>query len=85
MHEADAMLNRLVYDRHNELLAVETFAEALVRAGETFLTDPLGKPQIPSWNRVLAADRQYLEAIWDIPEQDMQEAEEFIKKEDGGK
>ena len=73
-HEADAILNDLIYDRHAEMSAVDTFAQALVRAGEAFMEDPLGKPRIPSWNRVIAADPAFMEDIIRIAEEDMKEA-----------
>ncbi|MBN2288764.1 MAG: glycosyl transferase, partial [Candidatus Glassbacteria bacterium] len=73
-HEADALLNDLVYDRHAEMVAVDTFAQALVRAAETFRQDPQGKPRIPSWNRVAAADPGFLEEIIRIVDEDMKEA-----------
>jgi glucosyl-3-phosphoglycerate synthase len=73
-HEADAAINGLHYDRHSELIAVETFARSLSRAGEVFFEDPLGKPQIPNWNRVLSADHSFLEDVVALPEQDMNEA-----------
>ena len=76
-NEADAALNGLVYDRHAELLAVETFARSLVRAGETFFEDPLGKPQIPNWNLAAAASESFLTDIVKIPEKDMKEAENY--------
>lgn len=76
-HEADAALNGLVYDRHSELLAFESFARSLVRAGETFFDDPLGKPQIPNWNRVAAANESFLQDIISISEEDMKEAESY--------
>ncbi len=73
-HEADAAINGLLYDRHSELIAVETFARSLVRAGEVFFDDPLGRPQIPNWNRVLSANPSFLEDVVELPEQDMDEA-----------
>jgi len=76
-HEADAALNGLVYDRHTELLAVDTFARSLVRAGEAFFDDPLGKPQIPNLNRVVAASDSFLRDIVSIPEKDMKKAESY--------
>ena len=76
-NEADAALNNLAYDRHAELLAVDIFARSLIRAGETFFEDPLGKPQIPNWNRVAAASDSFLRDIVRIPEKDMKEAENY--------
>jgi len=54
-HYADARINGLNFDRHAEEEAVHAFARALRLATESFLTDPLGAPLIPNWNRVVAA------------------------------
>jgi glucosyl-3-phosphoglycerate synthase len=51
----DAALNGLVFDRHEEELAVETFSRALRTAGLSFVRDPMGTPQIPNWSRVTSA------------------------------
>ena len=51
----DAALNGLVFDRHEEEVAIETFSRALNAAGLSFVRDPMGKPQIPNWNRVTSA------------------------------
>ena len=50
-----ALLNGLSYDRHLEIDAIETFAEALRAAQERFLEDPIGIPMLGSWARVRAA------------------------------
>ncbi len=52
---ADAMINGLELDRHEEEVAVQAFARAIALAAEDYLKDPLGAPLIPNWNRVLAA------------------------------
>lgn len=52
---ADASLNGLKYDLHQEDSAVLLFAQSLRAAAEEFLQDPLGTPQIPNWNRIFAA------------------------------
>jgi glucosyl-3-phosphoglycerate synthase len=54
-YHADAMINNLLFDRHEEETAVETFAHGLKLAGEEFFADPLGNPLIPNWNRISAA------------------------------
>ena len=51
----DAALNGLAFDRHEEEVAVETFARALRMAGLSFVRDPMGAPQIPNWSRVTSA------------------------------
>ncbi|MBW7996332.1 MAG: glycosyl transferase [Candidatus Glassbacteria bacterium] len=73
-HEADAAINGLHYDRHSELIAVDTFARSLVSGGEAFFEDPMGPPQIPNWNRVLSADHAFLKDVVKYPELDMKEA-----------
>jgi len=60
---ADAMLNGLLYDRHAEEKAVATFARSLHQAAEDFMTDPLGLPLIPNWNRVVAAIPDFFERL----------------------
>jgi glucosyl-3-phosphoglycerate synthase len=51
----DAMINTLKFDEHRETTAVEAFTHGIEIAGKTFLKDPLGVPQIPSWSRVTSA------------------------------
>ena len=48
----DAMINGLKYDRHQEEGSVEVFAQSIMAAGETFLSNPMESPFIPNWNRV---------------------------------
>lgn len=54
-YEADAAINGLEFDRHEEAKAVESFARAITMAAETFMKDPMGTPLIPNWNRVTSA------------------------------
>jgi glucosyl-3-phosphoglycerate synthase len=54
-YHGDAMINGLEYDRHIEGQAVDMFTEAIRKAGDIMERDPLGAPQIPSWNRIFAA------------------------------
>ena len=60
---ADAMLNGLEFDRNEEEAAVATFAESLRQATNDFVEAPLGNPQIPNWNRVLAAIPDFFELM----------------------
>ena len=62
-YHADAMINGLIFDRHAEETAVETFAHALKIAAEEFFADPLGAPLIPNWNRITAALPGFLGAL----------------------
>jgi glucosyl-3-phosphoglycerate synthase len=72
-HEGDAAINHLIFDRHAEGRAVETFARAIRIAAEQFLADPLGMPLIPSWNRVLSAVPDVLERLREAVEQESEE------------
>ena len=54
-YHADAMINGLEFDRHEEEVAVQAFAQAIRLAAEDYLKDPLGAALIPNWNRVAAA------------------------------
>ena len=69
----DAALNGLTFDRHEEELAVETFASALAGAGLSFVKDPMGAPQIPNWSRVIAATPGFLGQLRDAVEEDILE------------
>ncbi len=62
-YHADAELNGLFFDRHEEELAMETFSRALHAAGLGFVRDPMGAPQIPNWSRVCAAWPEVLEDL----------------------
>jgi glucosyl-3-phosphoglycerate synthase len=54
-YHADAMINGLEFDRHEEEVAVQAFSRAIALAADDYLKDPLGVPLIPNWNRVAAA------------------------------
>ena len=70
----DAALNGLVFDRHEEEFAVETFTQALAAAGLGFVRDPMGAPQIPNWNRVTSALPTFLDELRDAVEADATDA-----------
>ncbi|MFT6225567.1 MAG: glucosyl-3-phosphoglycerate synthase [Paracoccaceae bacterium] len=59
----DAKMNGLSFDRHKEEQAIELFAENIMRAGQFFLDNPHETPFIPTWNRVHAADPEFLSAL----------------------
>lgn len=52
---ADAAINGLEFDRHEEETVVEAFCNAIQIAGDGYLEDPLGAALIPNWNRVTSA------------------------------
>ncbi len=52
---ADASINALSFDRHEEEVATLTFVRSIRAAARAFQEDPLGAPLIPNWNRVQSA------------------------------
>lgn len=54
-YEADAAINGLEFDRHEEAMAVEAFIRSLSMATEMFQENPMATPLIPNWNRVTSA------------------------------
>jgi glucosyl-3-phosphoglycerate synthase len=54
-YEADAAINGLAFDRHEEAKAVEAFTRGITMAAQTFMENPMGTPLIPNWNRVTSA------------------------------
>lgn len=69
-YHADAMINGLEFDRHEEEVAVQTFSQAIAMAAEEFLRDPLGAPLIPNWNRVTSALPDFLPQLEAAVEED---------------
>jgi len=69
-YHADALINGLVFDRHEEEVAVEAFARALYLAAEAFMEDPLGVPLIPNWNRVTAALPDFFDELLEVVRED---------------
>lgn len=66
----DARMNGLTLDRHKEEEAVEMFAENIMKAGEYFLENPMETPFIPSWNRIISAEPDILDRIYEAVEED---------------
>ena len=69
-YHADALINGLFFDRHEEEVAVEAFARALSLAAEAFMEDPLGVPLIPNWNRVTAALPDFFDELLQVVRED---------------
>jgi glucosyl-3-phosphoglycerate synthase len=66
----DAIINDLIFDRHDEGLAVETFVKGLRIASKGFMEDPLGSPLIPNWNRVTSAIPSILDQLRQLVDED---------------
>ena len=69
----DAVMNGLTLDIHSEEKAVEMFASNIMKAGQSFLDNPMETPFIPSWNRVTSAMPDVLERIKNAVEEDTKE------------
>ena len=69
----DAMMNGLKLDIHGEEEAVEMFARNIMTAGDEFLTMPMAKPFVPSWNRVVSAMPDVFDRILEAVELDNKE------------
>lgn len=72
-YHADSILNGLQYDRHEEEMAVEGFAQQIIVAGELFQRDPSGGEAIPNWTRVLAAFPDFPDQLRQAVEADANE------------
>jgi glucosyl-3-phosphoglycerate synthase len=73
LYENDAELNSLKFDRHNESVCVEAFAEGIKKAGEVFWENPSGTVLIPNWHRVIAALPDFLELLKDAVKKDYEQ------------
>lgn len=69
----DALMNGLDFDIHGEEKAVELFAQNIMKAGQSFLENPMETPFIPSWNRVVSAKPDVLDRLKQAVELDLQE------------
>jgi glucosyl-3-phosphoglycerate synthase len=63
-------INGLRYDRHAEDILAERFVRAVETAGEDFLRNPFGSPQIPNWSRVASALPDIFERLREAVEED---------------
>ena len=72
-YHADATINSLRCDRHEEEQAIEGFAQQIVVAGNVFQEDPSGGEAIPNWARVLAAFPDFPDRLRDAAEEDARE------------
>jgi glucosyl-3-phosphoglycerate synthase len=69
-YQDDALINSLLFDRHEEATAMEAFAGSIQLAGDQTLEDPLGIPLIPNWSRVLSALPDVFDQLLEAVEQD---------------
>lgn len=69
-YQADALMNHLEFDRHEEESSMEAFVDAIRTAGQKFLDDPIGTRFIPNWTRVTSALPDILEELRESVEAD---------------
>jgi len=69
-YSADAAINGLAFDRHQEELAVSTFVKGIRAAAREYMADPLGGALIPNWNRVESALPDFLDEFREAVEKD---------------
>lgn len=75
-YAADAAINGLIYDRHEEETAVATFVRSIRAAVKAFLEDPLGTAFIPNWNRVESALPNFLDELRETVRLDNEQTQE---------
>ena len=71
-YENDAAINGLQFDRHEESLCVEAFADGIKIAGEVFWQNPSTSTLIPNWHRVTAAVPNMFDMLLDAVKLDNQ-------------
>ena len=70
IYRSDADMNGLQFDSHTEEKAVELFAENIMKAGESFILNPMDTPFIPTWSRVKSAIPNFLVRLKDVINED---------------
>jgi len=69
-YDADALVNGLTFNRHDEEEAVDHFAGQIIAAGKTVREDPAGGQFIPTWTRVLSAFPKFPQRLREAARQD---------------
>jgi glucosyl-3-phosphoglycerate synthase len=69
-YQDDALINSLIFDRHEEATAMEAFARSIKLAGDQTLEDPLGIPLIPNWSRIISALPNLFDLLLEVVEKD---------------
>lgn len=72
-YHADALMNGLSFDRHDEEQAVEGFARQIAVAADAFQREPGRGEAIPNWTRVLSAFPDCPQQLRQAAEQDLRE------------
>ena len=83
-YHSDAMINGSKLDRHKEEMAVELFAQNIMKAGNEFLDKPMDKPFMPSWDRVISAIPDILDRLLIAVDEDAREFSDSVRGVDPG-
>lgn len=67
---ADAVINGLTVDIHQEEKMVDLFAQNIYTAGKEFLSAPMQSPYVPSWKRIMSAVPDFPERFFEAVELD---------------
>ena len=70
IYRSDADMNGLQFDSHTEEKAVELFAENIMKAGESFILNPMDTPFIPTWSRIKSAIPNFLKKLEETVNED---------------
>lgn len=76
-YRADAFMNGLRFDQHEEERTVEVFAQRIAVAGRRFRDDPSRGDELPNWSRVLSIFPDFPERLHDTVEAD---AEDLVRR-----
>jgi glucosyl-3-phosphoglycerate synthase len=69
-YHADASINGLLFDRHEEETAVAVFAHGIRIASDQYRANPMGVSLIPNWNRIASALPDFLDRLYEAVEED---------------
>lgn len=72
-YSADAMIDSLIFERHEEGKTIETFYNAIDSAASVVIKSPWGAEPIPNWNRVTSAIPDFFERLKGAVEEDSDE------------
>lgn len=64
-YAADARVNDLAYNRHDEEIMIDAFASCITTSAELYQRDPNGAEAIPNWTRVRAAFPDFTDRLRD--------------------
>lgn len=70
LYKADASMNGLSYDFHQEEEVIDLFVKNVYQSGIDYLNDANNLPLMPSWKRVRSAFPDILEEFYQIVEED---------------